>query len=66
MNVYCITDNKNFWRVVKPDFSNKIVGTNRVILRDRSKIISDAEKVAYTLNTFFVNVGKILKIDKDK
>ena len=28
-----ITDNKNFWRVVKPNFSNKIVGSNRVILR---------------------------------
>ena len=46
----CITDNRNFWRVVKPNFSNKIVGTNRVILRDRSKIISDAEKVADTFN----------------
>ena len=62
----CITDNRNFWRVVKPNFSNKIVGTNRVILRDRSKIISDAEKVADTFNKFFMNVGKILKIYKDK
>ena len=43
-------DNKNFWRVVKPNFSNKILGINRVILRDGGKIISDTEKVA---NTFF-------------
>ena len=28
-----ITDNKIFWRVVKPNFLNKIVGSNRVILR---------------------------------
>ena len=29
LNVNHITDNKNFWRVVKPNFSNKILGTNR-------------------------------------
>ena len=66
LNVNRITDNKNFWRVVKPNFSNKILGTNRVILRDGDKIISDTEKVANTFNKFFVNIGSTLKIDKDK
>ena len=42
-NVNRITDNKNFRRVVKPNFSNNIVGTNRVILRDGGKIISVTE-----------------------
>ena len=37
-----------------------------VPLRDGSKIISDAEKVADTFNKFFVNIGNTLKIDKDK
>ena len=66
MNVNRITDNKNFWRVVKPNFSNKIVDTNRVILRDGSKIISDTEKVADTFNKFFVNIRNTFKIDKYK
>ena len=66
LNVNHITDNKNFWRVVKPNFSNKILGTNRVILRDGGKIISDTEKVADTFNKFFGNIGKTLKTDKDK
>ena len=57
-NVSRITDNKNFWTVVKPNFSNKIVGFNRVILRDGGKIISDTEKIADTFNRFFVNIGK--------
>ena len=38
LNVNHITDNKNFWRVVKPNFSNKILGTNRVILRVAVKL----------------------------
>ena len=37
-----------------------------MILRDDCKIISDTEKVADTFNKFFVNIGKTLKIDKDK
>ena len=66
LNVNHIKDNKNIWRVVKPNFSNKILGTNRVMLRDGDKIISDTEKVADTFNKFFVNIGKTLKIDNDK
>ena len=66
LNVNHLTDNKNFWRVVKPNFSNKILGTNIVILRDGGKIISDTEKVADTFNKFFVNIAKALKVDKDK
>ena len=66
MNVNHITDNKNFWRVVKLNFSNKILGTNRVILRDDGEILSNTEKVADAFNKFLENVGKTLKIDKDK
>ena len=61
-----IPDNKNFCRVVKTNFSNKILGTKRVILRDGGKIISDTEKVADTFNKLFVNTGNTLKIDEDK
>ena len=65
LNVNHIKDNKNIWRVVKPNFSKKN-STNRVILRDGGKIISDAEKVADAFNKFFVNIENTLKIDKDK
>ena len=33
LNVNHIKDNKYIWRVVKPNLSNKILGTIRVILR---------------------------------
>ena len=66
LNVNRIADNKNFWRVVKPNFSNKILGANRAILGDGGKIISDTEKITDTFKKFFVNIGKNLKIDKDK
>ena len=37
-----------------------------MILRDGGKVISDTERVADTFYKFFVNIGNILKIDKDK
>ena len=46
LNINRITDNKKFWGVMKPNFSNKRFGcTNRVILRDGGKIISDNLKI---------------------
>ena len=50
LGVNRIMDNKHFWRVVKPNFSNKIVATNREMSRDGGKTISDTEKVADTFN----------------
>ena len=64
LNINHITDNKNFWRVVKSNFSNRILGTNRVILRDGGKIISDTEKAADTFNKFLVNIEKTLKLTR--
>ena len=58
MNLSRITDNKNFWRGVKLNLWNKIVGTNSVILRD-GREISGTEKIIETFNNFFVNIGNI-------
>ena len=43
-------NNKSFWRVVQPNFSKKIVATNRKILGDGGKIMSDTEKVINNYN----------------
>ena len=45
LNANHIMDNEKFWREVEPNFSNKIVDINRVILRDNGKITSDTERV---------------------
>ena len=66
LNVYPIPDNKKFWRAVKPSSSNKIVATNKVMLRDGRKFTSDTGMVADTVNKFFMDKGNTLKIDKDK
>ena len=66
LNVNHIMVNTTFWRVVKPNFSRKILGTSRVVLRDGGKVISDTKKVSDTFNKFFVNIRSTLIIDKEK
>ena len=61
LNVNRITENKNFWRVVKPNFSNKIVGTDRLMLRNGVKIIPDTEKVANIVSKFFCEYRKLFQ-----
>lgn len=41
LDVTRITDKINFWRVVEPNFSIKIVSINRITSREDKKRISD-------------------------
>ena len=52
LNVNRITDNKTFWRVVKQNFSNKIVVTNKVILRMAEKLYQIQKRLLIPLKKF--------------
>ena len=52
-----ITDNKFFWKTVKPFLANKISSNrNKLTLIQKDKIISRSKDVAKIFNIFFVNV----------
>ena len=58
-----ITDNRKFWKTVKPLFSEKHFGSNKITLLDGDEIISDDTEVANKFNSFFSNVVKKLNIE---
>ena len=69
LNTRDITDNKKFWKRIKPLFSEKYSSRNKITLLEGNNIISKDEEVAETTNTFFSNVVKELDIkacSKDK
>ena len=69
LNTRDITDNKKFWKTVKPLFSEKYSSRNKITLLEGNNIISKDEEVVETMNTFFSNVVKVLDIkvcSKDK
>ena len=62
LNEKDITDNRKFWRNVKPFFSEKIKSRESIVLIEKGKTISKEDKVANTLNTFSSNIVKNINI----
>ena len=53
LEVNKLTDNKLFWKTIKPLFSDKSTNTKQIVLNHDDNIISNEKEVAETLNTFF-------------
>ena len=49
---------------VKPFFSSKSETANTIILHENHRIIKGSKKISHTLNKYFTNVTKILKLKK--
>ena len=54
--------NKNFWKVVKPLLSNKIISNEKITIFEGDKIIKRDIETAKVLNEFFSNVATDLSI----
>ena len=61
MDIKDVTDNKKFWKTIKPLFSDKTKLSNNHITRDK-KVVTDNSEIAKTLNSYFINVVKSLEI----
>ena len=57
-----VTDNKTVWRTVVPTFSNKNSKSNKIILNEESKTISDEKELCRTFSTYFASIDSDLKI----
>ena len=57
-----VTDNKAFWKTVKPFFSDKITSKEKITLIEENEIVSNDENTAQVLNTFFLNIVGSLNI----
>ena len=62
LNLRNITDNKKFWKIVKPFFSNKNTSNRHITLIEDDTIISSDENVAKIMNDFFSNVVDTMQI----
>ena len=57
-----VSDDKNFWKTVKPFLSDKIVSKESILSVENDEIISEDSKIVKSLNTCFSNIVKNLKI----
>ena len=65
LNPNILSDNKKFWKMVKPFFSEKSSIKQKVILIENNEILNNDQKVAETLNIFFTDVVKRLGTENE-
>ena len=61
-----VTDNRKFWKTIRPLFANKIKVKNKITLNEDSKSTKDDQKVANIFNSFFENTASSHKISCNK
>ena len=57
-----MTDNKEFWKTVKPFLSDKVTTFPKISLVEKGEMISDECKVANSFSNFFENALRSLGI----
>ena len=63
LNPKCVSDNKKFWKTVKPLFSEKIFSSETITLVDKNVIYEEDNKVSEMFNDFFSSVVRNLNIE---
>ena len=53
LNDQDITENKNFWKTVKPFLSDKSINSNNIYLSENGELNNSKSKIAEVLNEFF-------------
>ena len=65
LNLKDLSDNRNFWKTIKPYFSNKGLNSNKLLLKEKGNLVSDEKELATIMNNFFINITKNLELKKD-
>ena len=61
-----VTDNKEFWKTIKPFLSEKVTTFPKISLIQNDDVISDELKVAKSFSSFFEDAVNSLGIKKDE
>ena len=62
LNEKHVTDNKSFWKMVKPFLSDKTVNSPKITTDEKNEIINNEENIAEIFNRYFTNIVSNLKI----
>ena len=57
-----VTENKKFWKTIKPFFTEKNKTTNNIILTENNQTVREDKAICQIFNTYFTNVTKGLKL----
>ena len=58
LNINEMTDNRKFWKTVKPFFNDKCKTSNNKTLTEKNKTLNDSKTFSNTFNEYFTNITK--------
>ena len=59
-----ISDNKTFWKTIKPNFTEKTIKDQKITLVENDSVISEDSELAEVFSKYFENVVKNLNIQR--
>ena len=51
LNLKDLSDNRNFWKTIKPYFSNKGLNSNKLLLKEKGNLVSDEKELVTITKT---------------
>ena len=64
LDVKQITDNRLFWKTVKPCLSDKTLKNGKIVLVEKEEVISNDVEIAKIFNEYFGNIVENLDISR--
>ena len=64
LDVKKISDNKTFWKTIKPNFTEKTIKDQKITLVENDSVISEDSELAEVFSKYFENVVKNLNIQR--
>ena len=57
-----LSDNRKFWKTIKPYFTNKGLNSKKRLLKEKGNLSSNKKQLATIMNRFFIYIYKIMKV----
>ena len=65
LNIRDLSDNRKFWKTIKPYFSNKGLNSNKLLLKEKGNLVSNEKQLATIMNSFFINITMGFELKED-
>ena len=62
LNLNDVTDNKTFWRTIKPYVNEKGSGSDKIALSRNESVLTNEKEIANTMNNYFISITKHLNL----
>ena len=61
-NIQDLSDNRKFWKIIKPCLTDKGLNPNKLLLKEKVNNVSNKKQLATIINSFFFNITKGLEL----